>query len=269
VDYVPDGTVLDDYRCLILPATFSTPTDLIGYEVLPGTPHQVHHIILFAVDASAAQTKDDGQSGPGWTCYGGPGTGGFPKMLGGWVPGTDATRYPDTTGIAIASTEVIVMQVHYNLAHSHGTPSADRTQVNLQYALQPVQRPALIIPISNSQFSIPPQTGPDGYTDSYSVTLPPPPFFSSATLWGVTPHMHQLGRRIRVQKVSPQQCLIDIPNWEFHWQQPYEYFTPLTVRGGDTLRIDCTWNNPTSATVTYGEGSADEMCMAFFYATSP
>jgi hypothetical protein len=39
------------------------------------------------------------------------------------------------------------------------------------------------------------------------------------------------------------------------------------VAGGDTIRIECTWDNPTSATVTWGEGTADEMCIAFFYMT--
>jgi hypothetical protein len=272
VDYVPVGTDSDpdDYRCLILPPAFDTATDLIGYELLPGTEHQVHHAILFAVDATAAQNQDDGQSGPGWTCYGGPGTGGYPKMLGGWVPGTAATRYPDTTGIRIDPGEVIVMQVHYNL--SHGAPVADRTRVNLQFAPQPVQRPANIYPMFDNTISIPPNTS--GWSDSNEITLPPF-LFTSATLWGVTPHMHELGRRIRVerirttQNVTTRQCLIDIPNWDFNWQQPYEYATPLTIQAGDTLRIECTWDNPTSATVNYGEGTADEMCMAFFYSTVP
>jgi hypothetical protein len=31
--------------------------------------------------------------------------------------------------------------------------------------------------------------------------------------------------------------------------------------------MDCTWDNPTSETIRWGEGTADEMCFAFIYAT--
>jgi hypothetical protein len=33
------------------------------------------------------------------------------------------------------------------------------------------------------------------------------------------------------------------------------------------INLQCTWTNPTSSTVTFGEGTADEMCLAFLYAT--
>jgi hypothetical protein len=269
-DYVPNVSVTnpdDDYHCFLLPPAFTAPTDLIGFEVVPGTPQQVHHVILFAVPATDAQALDDKQSGLGWTCYGGPGVPAANlTMLGGWVPGTGVTRYPDGTAIQAQAGQVVVMQVHYNL--SHGAPVADRTRVNLQYAQQPGSTPARIIPFIDDQFVIP--AARTGYTHSRDITLPPPsPFFRSAVLWGVTPHMHELGRRIHVQNVTAPQCLIDVPNWDFHWQQPYEYATPLTVSAGDTIRISCTWDNPTSADVQWGESTADEMCVAFFYATLP
>jgi hypothetical protein len=265
-DYLPNWAKIDDYRCFVLPPAFASTTDLIGFEVVPGTPQQVHHVILFAVPATEAQALDDGQSGLGWTCYGGPGVPAANlKMLGGWVPGTGVTHYPDGTAIQAQAGQVVVMQVHYNL--SHGPPVPDRTRVNLQYAQQSGSNPATIIPFIDDEFVIP--AGRTGYTHSRDVTLPPPSFFSSATLWGVTPHMHELGRRIQVRNITAQQCLIDVPNWDFHWQQPYEYATPLTVRGGDTIRISCTWDNPTSADVQWGESTVEEMCVAFFYATAP
>jgi Copper type II ascorbate-dependent monooxygenase, C-terminal domain/Copper type II ascorbate-dependent monooxygenase, N-terminal domain len=263
--YLPNGSVTDDYHCFVLPPAFAAQKDLIGFEVLPGSPHQVHHVILFAASQSAANSLN--QDGLGWTCYGGSGIA-QARMLGGWAPGGGVTRFPEDTGIRIAAGEVIVMQVHYNT--SHGTPVADRTRVNLQFAPQPVAYPATIMPIVDNTFSIGP--GQMNYTHGASVFLFPW-LISTATLWGITPHMHEKGRRIRVWReasaTSPETCLIDVPNWDFHWQQSYEYVAPIQVRGGDTIHIECTWDNPTTSTVTWGEGTADEMCIAFVYATAP
>jgi hypothetical protein len=261
-DYLPKGPpVTDDYRCFILPPAFTAQTDLIGFEVVPGTPHQVHHVILFAAPEAAAKTRDANEAGLGWTCYGGSGISGSVKMLGGWAPGSGATQFPPNTGIRAASGEVVVMQVHYNT--SHGPPVADRTKVRLQFAPAPVSSPAVIFPILDQGFAIPPQS--TGYTHGASI----PNLISPAKLWGVTPHMHEKGRRIRVWRTSPETCLIDVPDWDFHWQQSYAYVTPILVRVGETFRIECTWDNPTSSTVTWGEGTADEVCIAFFYATAP
>ena len=33
------------------------------------------------------------------------------------------------------------------------------------------------------------------------------------------------------------------------------------VKKGDTLRVRCTWDNPTDNDVNWGEGTADEMCL--------
>jgi hypothetical protein len=268
--YVPRA-MTDDYRCFILPPAFTpeTATNLVGFDIEPGTRHQVHHVILFAAPATDAQNRDAVEPQLGWPCFGGtdiPNT--TPKMLGGWAPGGGATLYPSDTGIPLEDGEVIVMQVHYST--NAGAPVADLTRAKLQYAAS-VTYPAVIIPAIHDTFSIPPDTS--GYTDGHEQPIPGFSFLTFR-LWGVTPHMHQLGRRIRVirkytvSQQQQQQCLIDIPSWDFHWQQSYEYAAPVTVRGGDVIRIECTWDNPSSVPVTWGERTVDEMCIAFFYVTS-
>ena len=63
-------------------------------------------------------------------------------------------------------------------------------------------------------------------------------------------------------------CLIDIPKWDFHWQQMFFYAGGgLTVPKGTEVKYTCTWDNPTDRTVRWGEGTEDEMCIAFFYTT--
>jgi len=67
--------------------------------------------------------------------------------------------------------------------------------------------------------------------------------------------------------VSADACLIDVPKWDFHWQSSYQYVTPKTLQSNDEVELSCTWDNPGMSTVTSGEGTADEMCVNFFYVT--
>lgn len=262
-DYTPNTSVSDDYRCFMLPPAYSASKDIIGFEVLPGVATQVHHVIVFHVPLADAQAAEDADPGLGWTCYGGTGTNQQnARMIGGWVPGNGATPLPEGTGIRVPANDVIVMQVHYNLAAG---AQPDRTKVRLQYAKTPVAKTAVIFPILENTFSIPPNSM--GHTTKGTFTLPT--LLQQATLYGVTPHMHQLGRKIRVRNASTDQCLVNVPEWDFHWQQSYEYATPITVSGGQSFEIECTWDNPGAQSVTWGEGTADEMCLAFFYATIP
>lgn len=247
----------DDYHCFILDPALTADRFLIGYDLQPGVRQTVHHVLLFSADAAAAKAKDESQPGVGWTCFGGPGL--STTTLGSWVPGTSVTRFPEGTGIKLPAGNVLVMQVHYNL--SHGDPTGDVTVARLQLAREPVARPAFITALYNTSFSIPP--GKTGYSAEAFLTAG-----GTGVIWGVLPHMHTLGRRIRVDIEGLfGRCLVDIPRWDFHWQQLYFYSNPggLPIRKGDSVKLTCTWDNTTDRTITWGEGTADEMCLNYFY----
>lgn len=260
-DYTPSATITDDYRCFQVPPTFDGQHDIIGYEVVPGTPNQVHHVILVAVPAAEAQAADDAEPGFGWTCYGGFGPE-IPRnnlrMVGGWVPGSAATRFPADTGIQVGAGEVVVMQIHYNTAN--GPPQPDRTQIKLQYAKTPVASPAIIIPVGIYGFTIPPNNPGYSLTDTFTV-----PF--EATVHGYTPHMHNRGKSISVRNANSGQCIVSVPKWDFDWQQPYQFEEPVVAFAGDQFETTCTWDNPTSVPIIEGEKTTEEMCVTFFYVT--
>jgi hypothetical protein len=254
--YTPPMNVTDDYHCFILPRTDTLDRDIIGLDVVPDHRQMVHHVIAYALDPTTAQQQDDAEPGEGWTCFGGPGDGA--AMLGGWVPGTSIASYPDGTGIPLPASKVIVIQVHYNLTTMQ--PVADRTSLKLQFSKTPVAKPAAWTALADWTFSIPPNTM--NYTSSTSTKVP-----ASGHVWGSFPHMHTLGKSIKVQLDG--QCLMDVPNWDFHWQQGFFYDVPggKPFTQGQTVSISCTWNNTTSNNVTWGEKTSDEMCLNFFYVT--
>ncbi|GAA1980989.1 hypothetical protein GCM10009817_22570 [Terrabacter lapilli] len=140
VDYTPKAptTGTDDYRCFVLDPRISRDAFVTGFDIVPGQPQEVHHVILFRVPPSAAasaRARDAESGGNGWTCFGGTGlgTGGAglddAPWVGAWAPGGRANVFPADVGIPLERGSLLVMQVHYNLRH--GT-TPDRTKVQLR-----------------------------------------------------------------------------------------------------------------------------------------
>ena len=277
-DYHPNDALTDDYHCTLIDPALTTAQDLIGFDVHPGSTATVHHVLLFAVTSdklAAVQAKDAAEAGPGWTCFGGTGVDATP-VVGGWVPGSGATAFPAPTGIHLDAGTQIVMQIHYNLLTvKHVT---DRTTADLFYAKTPIlaQNRAAITPVANTTFVIPANT-----IKTVGADLPITGSLSF-DLWGVVPHMHLHGTEIKVQVEHADgsaTCAVDIPKWNFHWQQFYYYEQPMKVVPGDTVHVDCTFDNMaadepiingaqmTSGPLRWGEKTTDEMCLNYLYVT--
>jgi hypothetical protein len=266
--YQPNPTVTDDYHCFLVDPGLSSPRDLIGFEIHPGTPASVHHVLLFAVpptNVAVARGQDSTEPGIGWTCFAGTGVGSgkdVPMTIGGWVPGSGAVAFPPGTGINLAAGTQIVMQVHYNLAVQQDV--SDRTTADLFFASAPVAKPATVLSLANQMFEI-----PAGATQTVTADLPVTGAFA---LWGVAPHMHLHGTEIKatVEHLNGgETCGIDIPAWDFHWQQFYYYRQPIPLLSGDVAHLACTYDNSTGTQpLTWGEKTTDEMCLIFGYFTS-
>ena len=96
--------------------------------------------------------------------------------------------------------------------------------------------------------------------------------FSSATnVFAVGPHMHQTGTHMTVtampQAGSPV-VLHDAP-YSFEDQLGYPVAPAMSLAAGDSVQVDCTYDNPTSATITFGDSSEQEMCFASLWIYPP
>jgi len=263
VAYTADPSLSDDYRCFIVDPGIAQDTFLTGFEVRPGAPSVVHHILVFQFDSAAAETQaatlDAQTAGPGYTCFGGPGA--PASLVGVWAPGMRVASYPATTGLALKAGRKMVLQIHY---HDHGVPTPDQTAVDLMLESS-VPQPSFLYLLAAPNLYIPPQQSAFVTTNQYQL----PGFVGTYNVWGVFPHMHTLGRKLRVEvdHAGQPQCLIDVPRWDFNWQQGYFYDSPPKIAGGgDMLRISCTHDTTSRGTpVMWGEGTDDEMCLAFMY----
>jgi hypothetical protein len=102
-----------------------------------------------------------------------------------------------------------------------------------------------------------------------------------ATIRLVAGHMHLLGGAIRVT-VNPgtkgARVLLDIPRWDFHWQNAYALEEPVPLEAGDVIRVTCRFDPgkrahgghgipSTPRYVLWGEGTTDEMCLGIVQVT--
>jgi Copper type II ascorbate-dependent monooxygenase, C-terminal domain len=276
-DYHPNDALTDDYHCTLIDPGLAAAQDLIGFNIHPGSGPTVHHVLLFSVSkdkVAAAQAADAAEAGAGWTCFGGTGVDGTPT-IGGWVPGSGQTAFPPPTGIHLEAGTQIVMQIHYNLLTSMNV--TDRTTADLFYAATPVPvlKRAAISAVLNTTFLIP--AGVKSQTVTGNL-----PINGNFDLWGVVPHMHVHGVSIHVDIGHPDgtsTCGVDIPAWNFHWQQFYYYQQAIKVKTGDTIHVACTYDNSAMnqpvirgvkqvpMPLHWGEKTTDEMCLNYLYFT--
>lgn len=268
VSYAPKADLDDDYRCFVVDPGAADDSFLTGYEVKPGEPSVVHHVILYSLDTATdeaiAESLDGGEGAPGdgYTCFGGSGVS-TSRPLVVWAPGTGPTLYPEGTGLRMYGGRKAVMQVHYSLAAGS---KPDRTTIDLQWSGS-VDKEATITSTYDLDLNLTP--GQESAKEGSTVALPP--YLAPVRIHGVYPHMHKLGRSLRVDlgELAGNSCLIDVPSYQFDWQQFYFYDEPVVLEPGPSvLTIECTYDTRgTEQPVHWGEGTSDEMCIAAFYVT--
>jgi hypothetical protein len=284
--YTPRASALDDYHCFIMDPNLTAQRDLVGVRFVPGEARIVHHVIVYEIKSeglAALQRLDDAEPGPGYTCFGGPRINASRQIqfVVGWAPGGPPLRMPEGTGIRLSPGSRLVMQVHYNQANVRGL--ADRTRTELFFSDNPVSRVAYVIPLAETSFRIPP--GARDHEVETAVRLRDFGVPLTATVYGLSPHMHTLGTSVAVDVTrngeTDAQCLVNIPRWNFHWQQFYLFQEPMRIAPDDEIRLRCHYDNTAARQpvidgvpqapreVRWGEGTFDEMCINFFYATIP
>jgi hypothetical protein len=159
----------------------------------------------------------------------------------------------------------LVMQVHY---HPSGKVEKDRSQVAVYFVDKPVNVAADIWAAAYHH-DIPP--GKADYKLSASYTLP-----QELQMLGVVPHMHLIGKSLKAVARLPDgttQELIEIPRWDFNWQDDYRFTKPFRLPKGTEIKVEAVYDNsdgnpanPSSPPkrVTWGEETTNEMLYCFF-----
>ncbi len=229
-------------------------------------------------------------------------------FLSVWSPGHGVDRLPKGTGIELPAGTLVIMQVHYNLLVGDKSVSNRLVlqtvpmsapllplKLDLSFAAPDLPCPAGVTgPLCDRAASLARQGqefGPSaiGFVnvieaacgrnasdppagDSTSCTFPAS---ASGYIVRAQAHMHLLGQgfKLVLNPGTPQaQTVLNVPNYNFHYQKAYNLAKPVPVTAGEPLQVTCTYD-PTLGQelpilrkapphyVTWGDGSSDEMCL--------
>ena len=269
--YTVQGNNQDDYRVFVLPSGFTQEKEIAAIEFRPGNKKAVHHALI-AYETNGAAAALDAQSPVyGYHAYGdfGVQTDG---MFTAYTPGIQTIKYADGLGKKVPAGADILIQVHYAPLPTNET---DQSSLNIFFADNAVQRdveelwilPNVLDGGFFSFFILPNQV--KQFHGSYIVQ-------QDVSLLSVYPHAHLLGKSWEVFAVPPQGDtinIIKIDDWDFNWQGNYIFDKMKKIPTGSTIHFyttyDNTTNNPNNpsnppAYVSWGEGTTDEMFVAFF-----
>jgi hypothetical protein len=279
----------DLFRCVVLPTGLTEDRFVVGFEVRPGNPKVVHHVIGYFDTTGTArklarEAKPTGADrGPG---YDSPMSIGFTPAdpdgvggMGGWTPGMRGVKAHAGTGLLLPKGSDVVLQIHY---HRTGKAEADRTRIGLYFAKQPNLKrirvltvPGLVSPSDGFRpFDVIP-AGRPAHRVAGKVVLG-----EDCDVYSVLPHMHMLGTKIKVTATTaggPERPIVVIDQWDYAWQENYQLVDPLPLKAGTVLTVEAEYDNsaknplnPSSPPkdVRRGEGTADEMLFAFLGVTS-
>lgn len=291
-DYTPvpqtePGGEHEDYQCFLVPLHTDHDRFITGFEVVPGNDRIVHHVLGFKVNptvfdnGATMQALDDASPDQiGWDCTGAAGDNVFVESVPvTWAPGTGAVEFPTGTGIPMGPDDVLVVQIHYNIANETGT---DSTAVRIKYADE-VERPAvqaLWDPfLYSSVFGAPESLMPGmpSVTYAWNDTIATMMSFGGdveattgpVQIWGVLPHMHKRGRKMMIELETGGQrsCAADVDRYDFAWQTSYFFEQPLTADLSDKFFVTCDWDTRgDTEPVMPGFNTANEMCLVGIYA---
>ncbi len=254
----------DIYRCFPIPIPLEEDRMVRAVEFRPGNASVVHHSIMF-LDANHAARELSGKDGqPGYESFGGPTivpTGG----LGAWVPGAMPQPLPDGLALYLAKGSDLVLHMHY---HPTGKAETDQSTVGIYFAKEPTKRLISGIAILQTDLHIPPGRR------HHHILAESEPLPADVYVMGLTPHMHNLGREIKVTAVDPsgqrKVPLLWIKDWDFNWQGAYQFARPMRLPKGSKIEVrayyDNSKHNPKNPNhppkeVSWGEQTSDEMCL--------
>jgi hypothetical protein len=230
------------YQC----ATVTLARDMYISELQPTIPAGTHHTVL----SIGNPTKPDST---GYVCS-------DPFEFGGtFIYGTGVGSKPFVYPAGIALYLRAGQQVHINL-HLFNTGDSVLTGTSgveiKEVAAASVQHQARMEISGQNTLNIMPGVS----TQTGGCTIAP----TEVNIVSFQPHMHQLGTHLKytVTPAAGTANVIYDRDYAFEGQEHVMVDPPLALHSGDQVRIDCTYNNTTQTTVTFGESSNDEMCLA-------
>lgn len=243
------------------------------YQIEPVVEHPdiVHHMLLYRCPSFVKEPYDK-------PCYIGHAGDACFKVVAAWAVGGGVFELPEDMGIPVGGADSDTfyrLEIHYNNPNNEGGRT-DSSGLRLHYTVQPRKYDVGILttgvlPHAYLDYNIPPKaTQFHTYgvcnTTLFSQFMNPVP---ELQVFAVLLHTHLAGRKVRVGHYRNGE-LIDFlalnDKYNFELQQTVSLGNTKTIKQGDEIAVECTYNTTNRTKVTrMGLATTDEMCLAFLY----
>jgi len=259
------------YEYFYIPTNFKEPKWIKSIEVRPGVREAVHHVLVFyrsepdstqpaVIRRNAAQGREPIPAAFGSSPPRRPMTPNErQRLISTYAPGTNPQVMPEGTALRLEAGGAIELQMHYT---AFGTASQDRTKVGIIFAKEPA-REVRPMHFFNTTLELP--AGASNVQVDADIS-----FVAPATVWGIFPHTHLRGKKWQYNLELPdgsKKTILDVPNYDFHWQTYYMFKQPLEIPAGAKLVSSAWYDNSASnpanpnpkVTVKWGDQTWEEM----------
>ena len=252
--HVPATGVMG-YEHIVLDPGITEDKWVVAAEARPGARSVVHHIIVFVKPPSGHE--DDKQAELDKLGS---------KFLVATAPGAKPLIMPPGTAKLIPAGSKLVFQMHYT---PNGTAQDDLSSVGLVFAdAKTIEKRVKTAFSGTFVISIPPND------PNYSIVAQRSMQYDTLLI-DLMPHMHVRGKSFRYTALYPngtKEIILDVPHYDFNWQNTYELAEPKLLPAGTILEARAVYNNgpdnPTNPdpnrTVPFGEQTWDEMMLGFY-----
>lgn len=249
-DVPAEGVV--DYKHFVVETGWTEDKYIQAAEARPGNPAVVHHILVYIIGENTRRAE-------------------LRKTLVGYAPGSTPIRLSDGTAIKVPAGSKLLFQMHYT---PNGVKQTDRSYCGVCFADKSSVKQLLSGRMAiNNRFQIPPQVARHPVSADYHAR-------QDELLVSMTPHMHLRGGSFRYEAFYPNgnsEILLDIPRYDFNWQQKYVLAEPKLLPRGTRIHCSATFDNSAAnpfnpdptATVAWGDQSWEEMMIGFFDTVPP
>ena len=241
------------YQYFLVDPGFTEDKWIQAAECRPGNRAVVHHILIGVMPRGSRDFERN-----------------FDGLHSEWLtataPGARPLMLREGMAKLVPAGSQLVFQMHYT---PNGTAQQDRSCVGFKFAdPKTVRRQVGTNKAANPRFRIPPGDGNHKVEASHT-------FNDDMLMLAMFPHMHLRGKAFRYTAFYPdgkQEVLLDVPRYDFNWQNSYEFVEPKKMPSGTRLFCEAWFDNseenlanpdPT-ATVRWGDQTWEEMMIGYF-----
>lgn len=247
--YQVPATGVVEYQYFVVPTNFKEDRWINAAEIRIGNRAVVHHVIV--------ALHEGGRSAHGAIDS---------EWITACAPGSPPLQLPDGFAKLIPAGAKLLFQMHYT---PNGTPQEDVSSVGFKFVdADQVKKAVGTREVINTKFEIP---AGEGNHEVVARTR----LRSDTLVLALFPHMHLRGKSFRYIARYPDkstEILLDVPNYDFNWQNSYIFKEPKRLPRGTTIQCIAHFDNSKKnianpnprKSVRWGDQTFEEMMIGYF-----